>query len=595
MRISVLLIGFLCFISGCKDWEYPQTFPIVLTEEVINIGSEGAEFIGSVESLGSSQNIINYGFAWSESEMPTINLSHVAFSDGISKGAFFKTINSDLIEGSVYYVRAFIQTDKLLIYGNQVTFTSQGSLPPTIIDFAPKEGFDGTEITLEGENFSSRIEGNIVKIGTLTCQVILATDSLLKIKSPVTNLVGDYKISITVAGKTSLSNSEYSILGPRINSISKLSGRVGDLLTIEGEYFDIGNYMSIYFGDPGQWITNESYPYVLSANEIECYVPDYPNTTGNVQLYSYANSGQKKFVFPDNFTILNSWEKISNTTPLEVYRDVVRFSSTVIGNSIFVIGGNSLYEFNTVALTWTKKQDFPGNYRYYGTSFAFNGKVYYGFGEGYYPAPSCCNNGQYFNDLWQYDPVTDTWTFLQNAPFEPRSRMVQFVIGNTAYLGFGWVSWPSVKSFDDLWSYNIETSTWTQINVPVSINSNYVSSATSFSVNSKGYIVGLSSGSNSTSWRSLWEFDPAISSWTQKADYPDDIYGENATTIGNHGLVIKSAINGIQTRVYEYDPMKNRWIKRQSMSQTSAPIQFAHYVNGALYYSSGNVWKLNFN
>lgn len=594
MRISVLLILLLGFISACRDWEYPQTFPIVLTEEVNNVSSEGAEFIGSVESLGSSQNIINYGFAWSESEMPTINSSHVTLSDAIAKGAFSKSINSDLVEGHVYYVRAFIQTDKLLIYGNQVTFISQGSLPPTIIDFAPKEGFDGTEITLEGENFSSRIEGNIVKIGTLTCPVILATDSFLRIKSPITNLVGDYKISITVAGKTTLAHSEYSILGPRINSISKLSGRVGDLLEIEGEYFDISNYMSLYFGHPEQWITNESYAHLLSPSQIECYVPDYPNTTGKVQLYSYPNSTQKQFEFPSNFTIVNSWEKLSNTTPLEVYGDVVRFSSTVIGNSIFVIGGNSLYEFNTISLTWTKKQAFPGNYRYYGTSFTFNGKVYYGFGEGYYPAPSCCNNGQYFNDLWQYDPATDTWTFLQNAPFEPRSRIIQFIIGNTAYLGFGWVSLPSVKSFDDLWSYNIETSTWKQINVPVTINSNYVSSATSFSVNSRGYIVGLSSGSN-TSWRSVWEFDPAIPSWTQKADYPDDIYGENATTMGNHGLITKSAINSIQSRIYEYDPLKDRWIKRQSMSGTTAPVQFSCFVNGGLYYSSGNIWKLIFN
>src|SRR5690349_12013477 len=107
MRISVQLILLLGFISACRDWEYPQTFPIVLTEEVNNVSSEGAEFIGSVESLGSSQNIINYGFAWSESEMPTINSSHVTLSDAIAKGAFSKSINSDLVEGHVYYVRAF--------------------------------------------------------------------------------------------------------------------------------------------------------------------------------------------------------------------------------------------------------------------------------------------------------------------------------------------------------------------------------------------------------------------------------------------------------------------------------------------------------
>jgi len=365
---------------------------------------------------------------------------------------------------------------------------------------------------------------------------------------------------------------------------------------MEGEYFDKSNYTVIYFGAPGQFVTNESYPRILSPNELECYVPNYANTTGKIQLFSNVNSTQKQFEFPNNFTIVNSWDKISDATPITNYNAVVGHSSAVIGNSIYMVGGKTLYEFNTSTNTWTTKQDFPGNYRYYGTCFSYNGELYYGFGAGYYPYPSCCENGQYYNDLWRYDPSTNAWTFLFNAPISARSRMVSFVIDDEAYLGFGWVSSPSVTSFYDLWSYSIKTSTWNQVPIPVSINSNSVSNATSFSLNGKAYIIGLSySGVSWDKRADLYEFNPAIPSWTKKSDYPDMIYGENATTINNHGLVISSAVNDSRSRVYEYDPVKDLWITRQSMSGTTAAIQFSHYVNGTLYYSSGNMWKLNFN
>jgi N-acetylneuraminic acid mutarotase len=593
MRVSVILVAFLCFISSCKDWEYPQKFPIVLTEKIVNVNPNGAELHGCAESLGSSQDIISYGFVWSESEMPTLNSSYISISDNIHKGAFFKTINYDLASNKVYYVRAFVQTNSIVVYGNQVIFTSQGSLPPKIIDFAPKKGFDGTEIIIKGQNFSPRLERNLVQIGTLNCQVISATDSLLKIKSPITNLVGDYKISITVAGKLVVSETEYSILGPRIRSISKLSGRVGDLLTIDGEYFDIGNSASISFGTPDQWISNESYPYVLSPNRMECYVPDYSNFVGKLELHSSSNSGQKDFVFPNNFSIVNSWDKISDSTPLE---SNLGYSSVQVGNSIFVIGGRTLYEFNGTVKTWTKKADFPGAYRFYGEAFSVNGELYYGFGEGRWEPPSCCENGQYFNDLWKYDPNSNSWNFIGNSPISKRSRMVSIVINNKAYIGLGWISWPSVTSFNDLWEFDVFSNSWNEITIPVGINGNSSLNATSFVINNKGYFVGVTfSGVDWDRHADVWEFDPAVPSWTKKSDYPDMIYGEVATTINNHGLVLSSAINDSRSRVYEYDPIKDRWIKRQSMSGTIAPIQFSHYLNGVLYYASGNLWGLTFN
>lgn len=214
MRTSFLLMGFLTFLAGCKDLEYPQNFPIVFTKNIERITPDGAEFVGSLESFGSDQDILNYGFVWSDQEMPNLSSNHVFISDVVKEGKFSKTITRDLEDATVYYVRAFVRTNHLIIYGNQVEFTSQGSTPPAISDFTPKKGFDGTEITIEGKNFSSRLEGNKVQIGPLYVRVLAANDSLLKVVTPSSRLRGDYKITVMVAGKSVVSQIPFTMLGP---------------------------------------------------------------------------------------------------------------------------------------------------------------------------------------------------------------------------------------------------------------------------------------------------------------------------------------------------------------------------------------------
>lgn len=214
MRTFLILIGLLTLLSGCKEPEFPQNFPIVFTKNIERINPDGAEFVGSIESLGSDQDVLQYGFVWSDQGMPTLSSMHSFITDTIKKGKFSLTITRDLEDGKVYYVRAFIQTNNLIIYGNQVAFTSQGSIPPVINDFMPKKGYDGTEITIEGNNFSSRLEGNKVQIGPLYVRVLVANDSILKVVTPSSRLRGDYNITVTVAGKSVISQVPFTMLGP---------------------------------------------------------------------------------------------------------------------------------------------------------------------------------------------------------------------------------------------------------------------------------------------------------------------------------------------------------------------------------------------
>jgi N-acetylneuraminic acid mutarotase len=576
MRVFFLLVGFFFFISSCKEWEFPQNFPLVFTEEIVNVNFEGADFIGRVESLGVNQNIIDYGFVWAESNMPTLSSSKVSFSQAIRKGIFSKTIKNDLIAGKTYYVRAFVQTNELVIYGNEVIFTSQGSRQAIIMDFLPKEGFDGTEISIKGQNFSSRLEGNLVKIGELKCQVISATDTLVKIISPITSLVGDYKISVEVADKLIISETEYSILGPRITSMSRLSGRVGDLLTIGGEYFDGDNFTTLFFGVGHQGISNEAFAYVLSPDQIECYVPDFPGYVGTVGLYSISDSRPdskpKEFVFHENFTIKDSWKKISDQTPLG---SVVGYSAVSINNIVYVVGGNTLYRFNPATGMWLEKAPFPGLRRDYGSAFVLGNKLYYGFGEKSF-------DGLRLNDLWVYDFGTNTWDFLMNAPIPARSRLIAFVIDEKAYIGFGFskIDFNAV-SYSDFWKFDPSDNSWTEMVTPLTNETEYRMSC--FTVSNKGYLFGVTGGGT------LWEFDPEASTWSRKSDLAIGPYNGNpGVSLNSSGMVFSGSQYGESNRVYEYNPLKDRWITRQTLHEAGGRMgEVAAFVNGKVYYGFG--------
>jgi len=594
MRIRLLVLINILILFGCSEREYPQPFPIAITYEVVNISSEGAEFRGSIESLGTDQKIIKYGFEWVESDNPKIKSSFLVISDNIKEGSFSKKVTNDMLVGANYLVRAFVQTDKLIVYGNPISFVSKGSQPPTIVDFTPQRGFDGTEIIIEGINFSPTQLRNLVKLGDAILEVVSASETELKVILPSSTLVGDFKISLTVAGKEVFSDKSFSILGPRITAVSKASGRVGDLITMQGEYFEETNYLSLYFGPVAEWRQNYSYPYIKSTTQLECYVPDNPGTNGKIELFSYPQNLQlreKKFIFSEDFEILDSWSKNSEQVPIESNRPgtgPAGYQSVQLNNFAYVIGGKTLHEYDLNSRQWTKRADFPGEYRFFGIAFSFEGKLYYGFGQGYYEPPFVGENGKYFNDLWRYDPISNSWEKLADTPVSERAYAISFVINSKVYLGLGFseINYNSLHH-NDIWELDLNTGSWAQISTPFTKS---FLGGTSFVVNNKAYLVGIE---QSDPVSDVWEFDPQGSAWVRKLNYPDELRFEVATSSSNRGFLF-STRESHSIRAYEYNPSQDLWIKRQTLRESKGLFQFLHFYNDKLILCTENIWELEF-
>ncbi|MFK7774705.1 MAG: PKD domain-containing protein [Saprospiraceae bacterium] len=95
---------------------------------------------------------------------------------------------------------------------------------------------------------------------------------------------------------------------------------------------------------------------------------------------------------------------------------------------------NDVWAYDLTNNTWAKKNDFPGVGRRDGISFTHNGKGYFGFGLNADPITGAVKS---FSDLWEYDIVADSWTKIVDMPVPNKQELFAFVFGNSLYFGGG--------------------------------------------------------------------------------------------------------------------------------------------------------------
>lgn len=97
--------------------------------------------------------------------------------------------------------------------------------------------------------------------------------------------------------------------------------------------------------------------------------------------------------------------------------------------------------------------------------------------------------GTYQNDLWQYDPSTDTWTSLGASPMKARVNATMTSADDKLYVGLGY-SAPHAYSTDayqkDWWEYNLSTGQWKQL---ADYPNAYTVAALSMSIDDAIYVI----------------------------------------------------------------------------------------------------------
>lgn len=181
----------------------------------------------------------------------------------------------------------------------------------------------------------------------------------------------------------------------------------------------------------------------------------------------------------------------------------------------FVCGGFDGTGFTRKTYSYTLWQDdwddevslggdnFDGIDRASASGFSLNNKGYICLGQG--------ESNAFFDDLWEYDAVSQTWT--QKADFigSPRREAVSFSIGDFGYVGTGQ---DQSGLTNDFYRYDPATNTWSQV---ADFGGTPRKEAVGFTMGGAGYV---GTGDDGVYKKDFWEYNPQADQWTQKADFP---------------------------------------------------------------------------
>lgn len=527
-NIDSLCILLLILFSCSEQNEF--VYPLIQTGEVTNIDSTGAIFHARISDL-STDNILEFGFVWGPASKQGLNPYRIILAETPANGTFSTKLATDLLSDTVYYVQAYAKNGSYTTYGKIVTFRSKGSLSPEIIDFSPKEGSDGTQVTINGRNFSPTLSGNIVKFGKATATVIEASNDRLVVTLPnELNVSGIVNLSVKSSNHIVYSGSTFFLHGCNIVDFAPANLMIGDTIYVQAT--DIGNGIADNTVSIGGSIAEII---SISGNTLAAYVPYNPKLAFN-EVALTVNG--KTCYARDSVFLKNPWGKIDGITPFYRLNGSNGFSIGENGYAGFGMGNaagpfKDLWEFDFVNNIWKLCADLPGLEREYPVAFSIGDKGYIGLGEDNFNAN--------YNDLYEYDHINNTWLRKADFPGESRAAPFGLAIGNKAYVGLG-MGW--YISYKDFWEYDPGNDTWTELSdYPGSGIINLVG----FSYGGKGYI-GLGDSQD------FWEYDPNSGSWHRLADFPGDIReGAVSFSIGRFGYI------GLGVRPSDFVVLKDFW------------------------------------
>jgi alpha-tubulin suppressor-like RCC1 family protein len=181
------------------------------------------------------------------------------------------------------------------------------------------------------------------------------------------------------------------------------------------------------------------------------------------------------------------------------------------------------------------------------------------------------NDGGYTNDLWWYNPGNNTWTqqIALNTPGSPVSRSQHAMVwdGSKVIMFGGSGGYPNY--YNDLWYYYPVTNTWTQQN-PVGGPPVTRTGHSMVWDGNKVIMFGGNGGSSPTNLNDLWWYYPITNTWVQQiaANTPGSPISRTGQTMiwdGTNAIMFGgSGSSGNLNDVWSYNPTSNTWTNRNS-------------------------------
>jgi N-acetylneuraminic acid mutarotase len=222
---------------------------------------------------------------------------------------------------------------------------------------------------------------------------------------------------------------------------------------------------------------------------------------------------------------------------------------------------------------------FPAGGRASACACALNGKGYVLGGRN--------SKGVYHNDLWQYDPMTDTWTSLGNIPGDARVNATMIAYQGCLYMGLGFRQGTIYVQEDhlrDWWRFNPATNQWDSLAPYPDVTT---IAAVPFIAGNRIYVLY---GATDTPSRQINWYDPVTNSWHQ---LEDDHY-RALTVFKPVGAQIQDqyyfGLGYNQTNMtqwYRVNLVENQWTKCSSLPGKGRTFSACCATNDYIYVFGG--------
>lgn len=236
----------------------------------------------------------------------------------------------------------------------------------------------------------------------------------------------------------------------------------------------------------------------------------------------------------------DSWEQ-KNDFPFELTIDA---AVTINDKGYVITQSGNLYEYDPLIDSWKYLSTSPVPNRFGLSAFALGGNAY--FGTGLSTLPDENGNYPFFKDFWKYDPIQNEWTQVADYPGEARAGAISFVIGSNAYVGLGFLR-KAPPIFNDLYSYDAITGTWDRMaDLPITSAIGVIQ----FSSEIKGY-VGLPQNKTGL----LFEYSPTDDAWRNVKPFPiENLVDSRSFLLNNRNFVVGGWITDHSKQVWEFLP-----------------------------------------
>ncbi|MGC3943120.1 MAG: kelch repeat-containing protein [Chryseolinea sp.] len=211
---------------------------------------------------------------------------------------------------------------------------------------------------------------------------------------------------------------------------------------------------------------SEAGPYTLIAQvsgDKKMYLDNFDgaNKTAYYKLRAINGSKESDYSRVAVSTKRGAWKKLGTVANAssDMFGDAAAETSTRAYMGINT-WSKTWWEYNPDNNAWTQKADFPGDARSGPETFSINEKIYVGFGTVYdYTQQKTI----VYKDFYEYDPVTNTWTKKGDFPGAARYSAGATDDGSKGYLVGGDEGNNSPDFLKDVWQYDPSSDTWTAL------------------------------------------------------------------------------------------------------------------------------------